>query len=101
VVVAGGPHHGCLLLGTLATASCEPSAAIIGGLARALFVMVISIRQKGLIAYDARHPGAEDRDQDPTAKWWGMIWRTWSGGPRRPERVRRCISAVLTTANGT
>ncbi|HEX9761855.1 MAG TPA: MFS transporter, partial [Acidimicrobiia bacterium] len=59
VVVAGGPHLGSLLLGVLATATSEPAAAIIGGLACALVATVVSMRQKGLIAYDARHPGAE------------------------------------------
>jgi ENTS family enterobactin (siderophore) exporter len=61
VVVAGGPHLGSLLLGSLAAATSEPAAAIIGGLACALVVTIVSIRQKGLIAYDARHPGAEER----------------------------------------
>jgi MFS family permease len=60
VVVAGGPQLGSLLLGTLAATTSEPAAAVIGGLACALLVTVVSLRQKGLIAYDARHPGAEE-----------------------------------------
>jgi ENTS family enterobactin (siderophore) exporter len=61
VVVAGGPQLGSLMLGTLAAATSEPAAAVIGGLACAVLVAVVSIRQRGLIAYDARHPGAEER----------------------------------------
>jgi MFS family permease len=60
VVVAGGPHLGSLFLGVVATATGEAWAAILGGLACALMVAVVALRQKGLVAYDARKPGAED-----------------------------------------
>jgi len=60
VVVAGGPHLGSLLLGALAVVSGEAWAAIIGGLACTVAVILIALRQKGLLAYDSRHPGAED-----------------------------------------
>lgn len=65
VVVAGGPHLGSLLLGTLAAATGEALAAVIGGLACAVLVSVVSLRQRGLIAYDARlvDPEASRRDQ--------------------------------------
>ncbi|MCI0544112.1 MAG: MFS transporter [Actinobacteria bacterium] len=59
VVVAGGPQLGSLLLGSVAAATGEPTAAIIGGVVCAALVAVVSVRQKGLIAYDARDPGAE------------------------------------------
>jgi MFS family permease len=60
VVVAGGPHLGALLLGVLASATGEATAAVIGGIVCAVVVALVSVRQKGLIAYDARHPGAEE-----------------------------------------
>lgn len=60
VVVAGGPHLGSLFLGAVATATGEAWAAIFGGLACAVLVVLVAFRQKGLIAYDARNPGAED-----------------------------------------
>ena len=60
VVVAGGPHLGSLLLGALAVATGEAWAAILGGLACTLAVILIAAWQKGLLAYDARNPGAED-----------------------------------------
>ncbi|MEX0863620.1 MAG: MFS transporter [Acidimicrobiia bacterium] len=59
VVVAGGPHLGSLLLGTLAATTGEPTAAIIGGVMCAVVVAAVSIRQRGLVAYDARYPGVE------------------------------------------
>jgi ENTS family enterobactin (siderophore) exporter len=61
VVVAGGPHLGALLLGALASATGEATAAVIGGIVCSVLVALVSVRQKGLIAYDARHPGAERR----------------------------------------
>jgi MFS family permease len=54
VVVAGGPHLGSLLLGSLAAATGEPLAALIGGLTCAVVVTVVSSHQRGLLAYDAR-----------------------------------------------
>lgn len=61
VVVAGGPHLGALLLGWAATRLGESGAAIVGGIACAVLVLVVAIRQKGLLAYDARDPGAEEK----------------------------------------
>lgn len=61
VVVAGGPHLGALLLGWVATSLSESGAAIAGGIACAVLVVVVAVRQKGLVAYDARDPGAEER----------------------------------------
>ncbi len=60
VVVAGGPQLGALILGVLATATSEAWAAILGGAACAVLVVVIASWQKGLLSYDARRPGAED-----------------------------------------
>lgn len=59
VVVAGGPHLGSLLLGSLAASTGEAKAAIIGGLVCTAVVILISARQRGLVAYDARYPGVE------------------------------------------
>jgi ENTS family enterobactin (siderophore) exporter len=56
VVVAGGPHLGSLLLGAVAAATGEAAAAVIGGLACALVVSLVSMGQKGLLAYDAGDP---------------------------------------------
>lgn len=54
VVVAGGPHLGSLLLGSVAAVTGEPLAAVIGGLTCFLVVTLVSIWQKGLLGYDAR-----------------------------------------------
>lgn len=59
VVVAGGPHLGSLLLGTVAAFSGEPLSAVIGGLTCFLVVSVVSIRQRRLLAYDARDRPSE------------------------------------------
>ncbi len=61
VVVAGGPHLGALLLGALAALTGEAWAAILGGAACALAVLLISWWQKGLLAYDARRPGGAEK----------------------------------------
>jgi ENTS family enterobactin (siderophore) exporter len=61
VVVAGGPHLGSMVLGTMATLTGEAAAAIIGGLLCAAVVTLVSLRQRGLIAYDANDPGAEEQ----------------------------------------
>lgn len=55
VVVAGGPHLGSLLLGSVAAVTGEPLAAVIGGLTCFLMVILVSTWQKGLLGYDARH----------------------------------------------
>lgn len=54
VVVAGGPHLGSLLLGAVAVVTGEHLAALIGGLTCCLAVTLVSIRQRGLLAYDVR-----------------------------------------------
>lgn len=61
VVVAGGPHLGALLLGWAASRFSESWAAIVGGIVCAVLVVVVSLGQKGLLNYDARNPGAEER----------------------------------------
>jgi ENTS family enterobactin (siderophore) exporter len=63
VVVAGGPQLGAVVLGGVASLTGEAMAAILGGLLCAVLVAAISIRQKGLLAYDARSPGAEERSR--------------------------------------
>lgn len=60
VVVAGGPHLGALVLGALADSTGEAWAAILGGIGCAVGVVALASWQKGLLAYDARRPGAED-----------------------------------------
>lgn len=54
VVVAGGPQLGAVVLGSLAGLTTEALAAIIGGMACTVLVLLISQRQKGLLLYDAR-----------------------------------------------
>ncbi|HWB89570.1 MAG TPA: MFS transporter [Acidimicrobiia bacterium] len=53
VVVSGGPHLGSLLLGAIAAATGEALAAVIGGLACALVVVLVSTLQKGYLAYES------------------------------------------------
>jgi len=60
VVVAGGPHLGALVLGSFASRFGEDMAAVVGGILCAVAVVVVALRQKGLLAYDARDPGAEE-----------------------------------------
>ncbi|HEX6946156.1 MAG TPA: MFS transporter [Acidimicrobiia bacterium] len=61
VVVAGGPHLGALVLGSFASRFGEDWAAIVGGILCTVAVVVVALLQKGLLAYDAREPGAEER----------------------------------------
>lgn len=56
VVVAGGPRLGDLALGTGATWLGEDWAAVIGGLACTVLVILVVARQRRFLAYDARHP---------------------------------------------
>jgi MFS family permease len=56
VVVAGGPRLGDLVLGTVANLSRESVAAIAGGMACVLVVLVLGLTQPGFRRYDARHP---------------------------------------------
>lgn len=63
VVVAGGPQLGSVVLGSVANQTGEAAAAVIGGLACAVLVVVVSMRQRGLLAYDAREtPNLTDRE---------------------------------------
>ena len=54
VVVAGGPEIGSFLLGSVASVTGEASAAIAGGIACAVLVILVSLKQRGLWDYDAR-----------------------------------------------
>lgn len=56
VVVAGGPRLGDLVAGSVATASSEAFAAIVGGIACVLAVAGLSVWQRGFLHYDAREP---------------------------------------------
>jgi hypothetical protein len=56
VVVAGGPRIGDLALGSAATWTAESWAALGGGLLCVLLVLAVTTRQRGFLAYDARHP---------------------------------------------
>jgi MFS family permease len=53
VVVAGGPHLGSLFLGWVASQTGEAPAAVIGGIACTVLVVIVALRQRGLLAYDA------------------------------------------------
>jgi MFS family permease len=56
VVVAGGPRLGDFVAGSAATAYSEALAAVAGGLACVLAVVVLSMSQRGFLRYDARNP---------------------------------------------
>lgn len=56
VVVAGGPRLGDLVLGTLGSAAGEAAAAVLGGVACAIGVVVFSLAQRGFLRYDAEDP---------------------------------------------
>lgn len=56
VVVAGGPHLGDLVLGSVAQVTTEALAAIAGGLACVAVVIALGFLQPGFARYDARHP---------------------------------------------
>jgi len=56
VVVAGGPRLGDLALGTLGSAAGEATAAVLGGVACAIGVVMFSLAQRGFLRYDAEHP---------------------------------------------
>lgn len=51
VVVAGGPQLGTLILGSVASLTGEALAAIIGGLACTVLVVVVARWQRGLLRY--------------------------------------------------
>nr|NLD40402.1 MFS transporter [Actinomycetales bacterium] len=56
VVVAGGPRLGQFLLGALAAATTESIAAMAGGVACVIAVLVLARAQPGFLAYDSRSP---------------------------------------------
>jgi MFS family permease len=56
VVVAGGPRLGDLLLGSVSEVTGEALAAICGGLACAVGVVLLAVWQPGFARYDAREP---------------------------------------------
>ncbi len=56
VVVAGGPHLGDLVLGSVAQVTTEALAAIAGGLACVAVVIALGLLQPGFARYDARRP---------------------------------------------
>jgi len=56
VVVAGGPRLGDLVAGSLATASNEALASVLGGIACVLAVVALGAWQRGFLRYDAREP---------------------------------------------
>ena len=56
VVVAGGPRAGDFLAGSVASATGERLALVLGGLACVTGVLLAVIVQRRFLAYDARHP---------------------------------------------
>lgn len=58
VVVAGGPRLGDALVGTTASALGEQVAIVAGGVACVTATLAFALRNRGFLAYDARHPVA-------------------------------------------
>jgi len=58
VVVAGGPRAGDFLAGSVASATGERVALVLGGLACITGVLLAVIVQRRFLEYDARHPAA-------------------------------------------
>ncbi|MGL4178074.1 MAG: MFS transporter, partial [Dermatophilaceae bacterium] len=56
VVVAGGPRLGELLGGSVAEQVGEGRTAVLGGLACVAAVLLLGLRHRGFVRYDARHP---------------------------------------------
>ncbi|GAA3624116.1 MFS transporter [Kineosporia mesophila] len=56
VVVAGGPRLGDLVVGSTADLTTESVAAIAGGLACIVMVVLLGLSQPRFARYDARHP---------------------------------------------
>ena len=56
VVVAGGPRAGDFLAGSVASATGERLALVLGGLACVVGVLTAAALQRGFLGYDARHP---------------------------------------------
>ena len=58
VVVAGGPRLGDAVIGTTAGLFGEHAAIVIGGVACIAATLLFTLRNRGFIRYDARHPVA-------------------------------------------
>ncbi len=58
VVVAGGPRAGDFLSGSVASATGEQLALVLGGIACIVGVLLAVVVQKRFLAYDAQHPTA-------------------------------------------
>ncbi len=58
VVVAGGPRLGDAVIGTTAGLLGEQAAIVIGGVACIVATLFFTLRNRGFIRYDARHPVA-------------------------------------------
>jgi len=56
VVVAGGPRAGDFLGGSVASATGERLALVLGGLACITGVVIAALSQRGFLGYDARNP---------------------------------------------
>jgi MFS family permease len=58
VVVAGGPRLGDAVVGTTAGLFGEQAAIVIGGVACIVATVAFTLRNRGFVRYDARHPVA-------------------------------------------
>ncbi len=58
VVVAGGPRLGDAVIGTTAGVLGEQAAIVIGGVACIVATLFFTLRNRGFVRYDARHPVA-------------------------------------------
>ena len=56
VVVAGGPRAGDFVAGSVARASAERAALVVGGLACMLGVVIACLLQRDFLRYDDRDP---------------------------------------------
>lgn len=56
VVVAGGPRLGDVVLGSVGDLATEAIAAIAGGIACVVVVVLLAVRERRFWRYDARHP---------------------------------------------
>lgn len=56
VVVAGGPRLGDVVAGGVAEVGSEAAAAVLGGIACVMAVILLGRAQAGFARYDARHP---------------------------------------------
>jgi MFS family permease len=56
VVVAGGPRLGDFVVGSLAAATTEQLALLLGGAACVVGVLVAALLQRGFVRYDATDP---------------------------------------------